>query len=796
MNNKKSLYWGLAGLALVILVGVYLYSQDQERRMAETHPENQISVATEQTDGTGEAGQPSEVKEVSRAESSEQAEAAGETSAEPAAKVEVPQADGGKPVTTTQTPEPAAEEPAQVAESRPAAEDTVKPAAQPPAAVSETGKTAESMSSASEGADTAAPVGEATAAVDEPATDGQTTAVAEQKVDGTGQPETAATEPVEAGEQPVPGTVAERATAPEPTETTLAPSASDNVEEPVETAALDTSAGTQPARDGTVVTQPADGQTVDAETKLPVPQFDLLRVEPDGSTVIAGRAQPGTTVEVVTGDAVLTKAPVGRTGDFAAVLDVPLAPGDYQITLREVRSGEVLAESEEIATVSVPDDDPAALLVMVTKPGEASRLLTQPEAATEEPALSAEARTSDVAESGQSSSSTDERVAAVSADQASGEAAPQPETASGQAASETAPAASETRSAALEPQAEQRDASVGTPVVSERAEPAADEPKNLRTLDLADARLRIDAVEIEGSKLFVAGSAAPVGANVRVYANGKRIGDSPVSASERFLVEADHALPVGQHTISADLMMHGSDASSMRVAVPFARPSGNQVAAVAAPDAVTERLAPVRQRAQSTDATDTTTHGSPDGDGATAETTVVDRAQEAGSATEVQPPRQEEAEVERKTVVVRKKPAAETIEPKPAADTDRMVKAEKTGDTEPVAVPERTASQEESRVASVQEKRPTPEVAPSAPQVVVQPALEPRDGSVIIRRGDTLWQISRRVYGRGVRYTTIYLANTDQIVNPDFIEPGQVFKVPEDPLDNAEDLHRQRIRSR
>ncbi|TIS32620.1 MAG: LysM peptidoglycan-binding domain-containing protein, partial [Mesorhizobium sp.] len=58
------------------------------------------------------------------------------------------------------------------------------------------------------------------------------------------------------------------------------------------------------------------------------------------------------------------------------------------------------------------------------------------------------------------------------------------------------------------------------------------------------------------------------------------------------------------------------------------------------------------------------------------------------------------------------------------------------------------------------------------------PKLEHADGAVIIRRNDTLWRISRRVYGHGVRYSTIYLANQDQIRNPDRIWPGQVFKVP------------------
>jgi nucleoid-associated protein YgaU len=52
-------------------------------------------------------------------------------------------------------------------------------------------------------------------------------------------------------------------------------------------------------------------------------------------------------------------------------------------------------------------------------------------------------------------------------------------------------------------------------------------------------------------------------------------------------------------------------------------------------------------------------------------------------------------------------------------------------------------------------------------------------GKAIIRRGDNLWTIARRVYGQGVKYTTIYEANTGQIRDPDQIYPGQVFALPE-----------------
>ena len=54
----------------------------------------------------------------------------------------------------------------------------------------------------------------------------------------------------------------------------------------------------------------------------------------------------------------------------------------------------------------------------------------------------------------------------------------------------------------------------------------------------------------------------------------------------------------------------------------------------------------------------------------------------------------------------------------------------------------------------------------------------PAPNSVIIRRGDNLWTISKRLYGHGVRFSAIYEANNDQIRDPDRIYPGQVFVLP------------------
>ena len=60
------------------------------------------------------------------------------------------------------------------------------------------------------------------------------------------------------------------------------------------------------------------------------------------------------------------------------------------------------------------------------------------------------------------------------------------------------------------------------------------------------------------------------------------------------------------------------------------------------------------------------------------------------------------------------------------------------------------------------------------------PSVELSVGTtVIVQPGNSLWRIARRTLGRGMAFTTIYEANSDQIRDPDLIYPGQVFTVPD-----------------
>ncbi len=54
----------------------------------------------------------------------------------------------------------------------------------------------------------------------------------------------------------------------------------------------------------------------------------------------------------------------------------------------------------------------------------------------------------------------------------------------------------------------------------------------------------------------------------------------------------------------------------------------------------------------------------------------------------------------------------------------------------------------------------------------------PRDAVVVVQPGNSLWRIARRTFGRGIQYTLIYEANRDQIRDPDLIYPGQIFTLP------------------
>lgn len=728
---------------------------------------------------------------------------------------------------------------------------------------------------------------------------------------------------------------------------------------PAETTAVSTAGDT--AADKPADAAPAATEMAKADSKSGrvqpsasgvVPSFDVLRVEPDGSMVLAGKAEPGALVEIINGDAVIASATAGPQGDFVIILDEPLAAGDYQLTLRATGGDGAKLLSEEVATVSIPEGGKGELLAMVSKPGEPSRILAQPQA----PA--AASPTTEIA-SAEPAAATDTAKASAPASPATGEAASvvlpdmpaTSKTLSG-AAPEIATAntdmASTTPAAPMEqPAAAQAGTEAAAPAAADAATPTAPSTEVASAPAAAtpatDATVRVDAIEIEGDMIFIAGSATP-GYTVRVAADDVVIGSAVADENGRFIVEQRSPLSVGDHTISADLIAPGSTTVMLRAAVPFNRPQGETMAAVAgaeqsqgtkeagkggslklpelasldglrgdafgalanlqamlaaqgtadagklaeAKSSVVQKLesvigapmpesAPseakagaeaVREQARAAlaaiepmqfDASALPDIGKmdamrasvgdalaglskpampedagtqmaavPNADGlamtppdlrdlggmreeAFQAMSAYEAMLKAGTASTDELARAR-ADVTAKLQVVidSSDPASTTAETQMAAKgirsqaaaalaamraTDASADAALISGSVASAL-DALAKPSESMVAAVAEMPAAGSNAAGTdvgPTTITQAPLTPSPHAVIIRRGDTLWQISRRTYGQGVRYTTIYLANLSQIQNPDAIKPGQVFSVPDKPLPNAAELHRKRL---
>lgn len=63
------------------------------------------------------------------------------------------------------------------------------------------------------------------------------------------------------------------------------------------------------------------------------PSFDIVKVDPSGHAVIAGRAAPGAKVEVLDGDKKLGDVTANDRGEWVLVPTEPMSPGERQLTL-------------------------------------------------------------------------------------------------------------------------------------------------------------------------------------------------------------------------------------------------------------------------------------------------------------------------------------------------------------------------------------------------------------------------------------------------------------------------------
>lgn len=489
-----------------------------------------------------------------------------------------------------------------------------------------------------------------------------------------------------------------------------------------------------------------------------LPVFDTVRVEPDGATIIAGRAAPGATVAIMLDGSELTRAEADNSGAFVAILSLPPATSPRGLSLLADPEGTAVASDQtvlvapfgqtEVATAEPPAGDAAATGAPApstpqsaapaapapdmpaadagsTGPEIASNDASAPEvvaSAAEPGAAATTAPASDsssapaapdagavVADAGAPTSGTDNTGSSASTGAlATGEgegAAPAPTHAAdgaapAPAANDTQPALPPAPSSAATAQALPPSATVPTPDAATPAAPAAD------------------------------GNAANAPAPAATPPAPPAVAAAPTAP------EAPAETDVAAAAAPPVLLL---DSSGVSVLQPATSPD-------APPDIATEV------------ALDAITYGA---DGAAR---LTGRAA-PGSFVRVYL----DNDLKSTTKAVQTGAWAVTLPDVPAGVyTLRIDQLDAAGKvTSRIETPFRREAPEALAAASQQAANaPDTAGAPAASVTVVQP-------------GNTLWAIARKRYGLGIMYVQVFEANRARIRNPDLIYPGQVFVLPD-----------------
>lgn len=107
---------------------------------------------------------------------------------------------------------------------------------------------------------------------------------------------------------------------------------------------------------------PATGDTAgEASETTPAanddkPAFDVVRVNPKGDAVIAGRAKPNSSVAILEDGELIGQVQADERGEWVYLPDKPLKPGERELSLRATEpGGGKTEESDEVVVVAVPE---------------------------------------------------------------------------------------------------------------------------------------------------------------------------------------------------------------------------------------------------------------------------------------------------------------------------------------------------------------------------------------------------------------------------------------------------------
>ncbi|MGI9491802.1 MAG: LysM peptidoglycan-binding domain-containing protein, partial [Geminicoccaceae bacterium] len=109
------------------------------------------------------------------------------------------------------------------------------------------------------------------------------------------------------------------------------------------------------------------------------PSFDIVRVDPLGNAVLAGRAASLAEVDIKVGDEVVDSVTATELGEWVSTPIKPLGSGDQEISLSASSADKPAIPSKQVVVVSIPEpaeqqiqvaDKPVAVLLDKEKGGE------------------------------------------------------------------------------------------------------------------------------------------------------------------------------------------------------------------------------------------------------------------------------------------------------------------------------------------------------------------------------------------------------------------------------------------
>lgn len=393
----------------------------------------------------------------------------------------------------------------------------------------------------------------------------------------------------------------------------------------------------EPAPEATEAAEATPEETTpEAAPVLPdAPSFDVVRIEADGTTLVAGQAVSGSDVDILLNEAVIHTAQPGSDGKFAAFLSIETSdqPRVMALLLRlgdvSVRSTDqviiapaptVVAEATEAATpealvetaaaqtaeaataetpVETPVETPAENTA-AEAPAEAAPVATAEAAETATETPTQPVATPDTPVETETAEAAPEPAADAVAETPAVTPAPEPETtvvAEAQVAPEesaeaqtpatesAAPAAAETPASAETPAADAEPQPAPQPV-AEDAEPAApvviiageDGVKVVQPAAAAEASaLVLDAISYSETGAVELTGRGAASAFLRVYLSNAAVGEGRVGDSGSWTLVLNDIAP-GIYTLRVD-QLDGEGKVTSRVETPFKREAEETIAA-------------------------------------------------------------------------------------------------------------------------------------------------------------------------------------------------------------------------